>query len=50
MTQSAVGHRAVELGLARQDDLEEIAAGWRRWASHEDAWFAVLHGEVICRP
>ena len=31
------------------DELREIAAGWRRWAAHPDAWYAVLHGEILCR-
>ena len=29
--------------------LREIAEGWRRWARHPDAWYAVLHGEILCR-
>ena len=49
MTQSALGLRAVELGLASSDDLREIAGAWRRWAAHPDGWFAVLHGEILCR-
>jgi ubiquinone/menaquinone biosynthesis C-methylase UbiE len=48
MTGSAIGEQAEALGLATRSDLEEIAAGWRRWAAHEDGWFAVPHGEVIC--
>jgi 2-polyprenyl-3-methyl-5-hydroxy-6-metoxy-1,4-benzoquinol methylase len=45
-----LGQRAVELGLASGDELHEIAAAWRRWAAQPGAWFAVLHGEVLCRP
>ena len=26
-----------------------IAAAWRTWASDPDAWFAVLHGEILAR-
>ena len=50
MTGSAIGPQARELGLATQTDLDEMAEGWRRWARHDDGWFAVPHGEVICRP
>ncbi|WP_114854034.1 class I SAM-dependent methyltransferase [Brachybacterium sp. YJGR34] len=28
---------------------EEIAADYRRWAADPDAWFALLHGEIIAR-
>ena len=34
-------------GMATQEDLERISAGWRRWAAAEDAWFSVLHGELL---
>jgi hypothetical protein len=26
-----------------------MAEGWRQWAEQDDGWFAVLHGEVLCR-
>ncbi|MEV4534414.1 methyltransferase domain-containing protein [Asanoa sp. NPDC049518] len=45
---SAIGSRAVELGLASPADLDRLAAGWRRWAEAEDGWFVVLHGEIRC--
>jgi SAM-dependent methyltransferase len=47
---SAFGERAVELGLASRDDLARVADAWRAWAVAPDAWFAVLHGEVLARP
>ncbi len=49
MTTSDVAARAVELGEATPGELAELAAGWRRWAATPDGWFAVLHGEVLCR-
>jgi SAM-dependent methyltransferase len=33
---------------ADQERLEALAAGWRTWAEADDAWFSVLHGEVLC--
>jgi SAM-dependent methyltransferase len=36
-------------GYATAGDLEKIAAGWRAWAAHQDGWFAVVHGEILCR-
>jgi ubiquinone/menaquinone biosynthesis C-methylase UbiE len=35
--------------LATPEDLERIAAVWRRWGELEDGWFSVLNGEIICR-
>lgn len=47
---SAFGEQAVSYGLASGEELQAFAAAWRSWASHPDAFFAVLHGEVIARP
>lgn len=41
--------RAIELGLATQDDLTRISAGWRSWVADNDGWFALLHSEILCR-
>ncbi len=49
VTESALAGQAVDRGLATREALAEIAGGWRRWAAAEDGWFAVLHGEVLCR-
>lgn len=46
---SSFGKMATSSGFAREEDLNRIADGWRRWGSEEDAWFAVLHGEILCR-
>lgn len=45
---SRVASEAVDRGLARADELPEIAVGWRAWAAAKDGWFAVLHGELLC--
>ncbi len=47
---SAMADQAVERGLATRGDLDRLARGWREWASAPDAWFTVLHGELLCRP
>jgi SAM-dependent methyltransferase len=47
---SGLAEQAAERGLASTDDLERLAQGWRTWAASEDAWFAVLHGELLARP
>ena len=46
---TSFGPRAVELGLADGADLETMAQAWRQWGDSEDAWFVVVHGEVIAR-
>jgi hypothetical protein len=46
---SALAEQLLTSGMATADELQGLAAGWRRWASAEDGWFSVLHGELICR-
>ena len=48
MTDSTIARQAVAEGLSTEKDLREIAEGWRRWSTHPDAWYAVLHGEILC--
>lgn len=47
--ESEFARQAVDYGLAGDDDLRVIAAGWAEWASSPDAWFQLPHGEVIAR-
>jgi ubiquinone/menaquinone biosynthesis C-methylase UbiE len=49
MTSTKIGRQAVAEGFATQAEVDDIAAGWRAWAAHPDAWFGVPHGEIICR-
>ena len=46
---SAFAISAISGGHATSGDLERIADGWRAWAAHEDGWFLVPHGEILCR-
>lgn len=46
---SAFAEQALVHGLADQAELERISAAWRRWAAEPDGWFAILHGEILCR-
>jgi SAM-dependent methyltransferase len=48
LTKSPFGDRAVEHGLATRDDLERLAAAWRRWAASEDGWILIPSGEILC--
>ncbi|MFD7237730.1 class I SAM-dependent methyltransferase [Streptomyces syringium] len=40
---------AVDGGHTDTAGLADIAAAWREWGRQEDAWFAVLNGELLCR-
>ena len=44
---SAFAEQAERYGLATRAELAGVAAAWRRWSLEPDAWFAVLHGEVV---
>ena len=46
---SSFAKTAIDGKFATNADLEKIADVWRKWGEQEDAWFSVLHGEVICR-
>ncbi|MEO7573993.1 MAG: methyltransferase domain-containing protein [Acidimicrobiales bacterium] len=50
ISSTALGTRAVELKLADEAGIAAMADAWRRWAVAPDAWFAVLHGEVLASP
>jgi hypothetical protein len=46
---SPMGGRAVEYGFASRSDLEAMAAAFRAWAAHPDAFWAFLHVEALAR-
>jgi SAM-dependent methyltransferase len=46
---SGLAEQAVEYGLSTRDELEEISGAWRRWTEHEDAFFVLVHVELIAR-
>ncbi|ANH94303.1 ubiquinone biosynthesis methyltransferase UbiE [Streptomyces sp. SAT1] len=46
---SAYAERATAGGHATEEELRAVAGAWRAWGRREDGWFAVLHGEVLCR-
>ncbi|MBV9139858.1 MAG: methyltransferase domain-containing protein [Pseudonocardiales bacterium] len=50
VTSSAFATQVLERHVATREDLQDMALAWRRWAEHDDGWFAVLHGEVVCFP
>ena len=44
---SDLAAQLVGRGFATTRELTRIADGWSRWAEHDDAWFNVLHGEIL---
>jgi len=46
---SAYADRATEGGHATREELAAVSEAWREWGRQDDAWFAVLHGEILCR-
>lgn len=40
---------AVDGGHASERDLRTIADAWRAWGASDDGWFAIVHGELLCR-
>ena len=49
VTESAFAQQAVNGGFTDGDELEQLAGAWRNWGSARDGWFAILHGEILCR-
>ena len=46
---SAITRQAIAGGHADEAELRAISAAWRAWAAQDDGWFAIIHGEVLCR-
>jgi SAM-dependent methyltransferase len=49
LSQSDFGKQAIERGLTTTAELSQLVEGWLAWARHSDAWFSILHGELLCR-
>lgn len=45
---SGFAKSVVEEGYAGPKDLEVIANGWKEFVDDKDAWFGLLHGEIVC--
>jgi len=49
IVRSELAQRLQASGAATEDELARLADGWRAWAAADDAWFSVLHGEILAR-
>ena len=47
---SDMADQAIDRDLVTREDLHRLAQGWRRWAASADAWFVLVHGELLCSP
>lgn len=47
VVESSFGQQALDGGFADAEQLAQLAVSWRTWGAAPDAWFAILHGEVI---
>jgi SAM-dependent methyltransferase len=47
VTESAFATQAIDYGLASIGELADLGAAWRVWSQAPDAWFAILHGELL---
>jgi ubiquinone/menaquinone biosynthesis C-methylase UbiE len=47
VTQSSFARLAVERGLADEGELAELGRSWREWGAAPDAWFSIVHGEIV---
>ena len=46
-TTSSYAAQATAGGHTTPEELSRIAEAWRTWGASDDAWFAVLHGEIL---
>ncbi|HEY5820540.1 MAG TPA: methyltransferase domain-containing protein [Propionibacteriaceae bacterium] len=50
LVSSGFAAQSVERGLSDPVELSALSEGWRAWSQEPAAWFAVVHGEALCRP
>lgn len=47
VTHSSFAEQAVATGLATTSEIQEMSDAWRAWGAHPDAWFVMVHGEIL---
>ncbi|KAI1502046.1 methyltransferase-UbiE family protein [Biscogniauxia marginata] len=40
--------KGVELGLVSKEEYAAMIAAWRAWAKHEDGFYSMIDGQIIC--
>lgn len=49
LTKSAFRGNAVNGGFTTEGELERLARSWREWGACDAGFYALLHGEILCR-
>ena len=49
LTKSSLAINAIDSGNASQEELERLAEVWHEWGDCDDGFYALLHGEILCR-
>ena len=49
IVKSDFAKQAIGAGLANKEDLRTFSEVWEDWGRRQDAWFVLVHGEIICR-
>ncbi|KAH9827392.1 Methyltransferase domain [Teratosphaeria destructans] len=44
-----LGRKAVEIGVASEEDVEAMARAWEEWITTEDACYSSMNGEILIR-
>ncbi|MEM7541383.1 MAG: methyltransferase domain-containing protein [Pseudomonadota bacterium] len=47
---SSVATQALERGFADREELQWISDGWQTWVADPNAWFNIVHGEILATP
>lgn len=46
--ESELRWRVKQLGVMREEEMEDGVKAWRKWSTSKEAWFGVMNGEIIC--
>ena len=49
LIQSSLAKNAMDGGFATKEELDEMVKAWHEWGARDDAFYALLHGQAICR-
>jgi ubiquinone/menaquinone biosynthesis C-methylase UbiE len=49
VTRSSLAEQAIAYGLSTIEELRSVGGAWREWATHDAAFYVVLHGEILAR-
>jgi ubiquinone/menaquinone biosynthesis C-methylase UbiE len=49
VVESAFAEQALAGGFSTPEELARLSSAWRRFRDSPDGWFAILHGEMLCR-